>query len=174
MVLACHANSLCDEIGKLARWRSLPARERCMPYIVHTFDQSCIDVRKLSFLLTGPKPDLVMDIHTVDMCYRSACGSLQARNKMLEDFRASMDVIQHDPATGYTAGIADLPTLTLLRQATDSSFQCLDDAFTRTVRVMGAIVETGKLMFPDAKFPQIEFPPLPNTPEPSNEPKNEG
>ena len=174
MVLACHANSLFDEIGKLARFRPLPDREKRMPYIVHTFDQCSIDVRKLSFLLRGPSPGLVLDIHTVDMCYRSACAALEARNKMLEDFRSSTEVIHHNSATGLTGGIVDLPTLTLLRQATDACFECLDDAFASTINVMIEIVRTGKLMFPDAKFPQIEFPPLPHTPEPSHEPMNRG
>lgn len=165
LVLMCHANSLYDEIRKFAPYRNFPDRERRIPYIEHTFDESRIDVRKLSFLLKGPVPDLALTIHTVDMCYRSACGVLKLRNKLIDDLRASMDVIDHDPATGKTGGIADLTVLTLLRQATDSAFNCLDSAFSDTMHTLDLIVTTAKVMFPEAGFKSLEFPPLPNEKE---------
>lgn len=174
LTLVCHANSLYDELLKFAPYRHLPDRERKMPMIVHTFDESRIDVRKLSFLLNSPMPDLVLDIHTVDMCYRSACGALQIRNKMLEDLRASMDVMHHDPNTGLTGGIADLTTATLVRHSTDAAFNCLDDAFTRTVRTIDSIVSAAKRLFPDSSFRVIDFPALPNQKEANHESTKKG
>lgn len=157
MILMCHVNSLLDESKKIAPLRQLPDRERRMPEMVHTFDEVAIDIRKLSFLLDESDPNLIMEIHLAEQCYRSACKALQVRNDKLKAFQSSIDIQHFDLDTGASSGIASLPYLKLLRDATNAVFDCVDDALARQIEAMRKLRDHAKRLFPKHTFPIFEI-----------------
>lgn len=153
MILMCHINSLLDEKRKIEPIRKMPDRERMMPEIVHTFDQVSIDIRKLSFLLDGSDPNLVMDVYLAEQCYRNTCNAFNVRNEKLKAFQAGIEIQHFDLNTGASGGVGNLPDLKLLRDATDAVFDCLDDALDRHLIAMKKLKDHAKKLFPKDNFP---------------------
>ena len=162
LVLMCHANSLYDFLSWHESYRDDPARERHIPLRHYTFDEVSLDPRKLSFLADGPMPDLVLQTYVADRAYLSACRSLEVRNQVFQHYFASMDVHEFDLDTGAARGIDHLPTRKLLKDATDSMFNSLDDAFAQNMKMIRELRDVSRRLFKESPLYLIEFQTLPS------------
>jgi len=100
---------------------------------------------------------LVMDIYLAEQCYRNSCKALQVRNEKLKAFQSTIDIKHFDLDTGASGGIAHLPDLKLLRDATNAVFDCLDDALARQIGAMRKLRNHAKRIFPKDTFPIYEL-----------------
>jgi hypothetical protein len=136
----------------LDKFRSDPERAMKMWRFYQAASTLEIDFKSLAFLLDGEHAGFVAELHVVDRCYKTAMDALEVRNKEYERLRDHSEVVGGSLATGQFELRADIRDIKMLRDATDSLFESVDDAERKCSQAIKDLKTVGKKVFPKRKF----------------------
>lgn len=153
MILICNVNSLAGlKRDFLDHYRDMPDRERQMALFYQMMNTDAVDVGSLSFFLDGSDPNLLLDLHLASKSYMNAADAIRIRNIEFERFAATADIHEFDLETGKLGGMVSLPRLKILKDATDSVFDCVDKALAKNERAVESLRQAAKPHFPKRKL----------------------
>lgn len=168
MLLICNVNSLAGlKRDFLDRYRDLPNRERQMALFYQMMNTETVDVGSLSFFLDGSDPNLLLEVHLASKSYMNAADAIRLRNVEFERFTATADIQEFDPETGKIEGMVSLPRLKVLKDATDSVFDCVDRALDKNQQAVESLRSAGRSRF-GKKRKLLRFNPSNDTPPDGN------
>jgi hypothetical protein len=170
MILCLQGNSLESLRLAYAPFRSLQNRERKIPCISHAFVQLAIDPKKLSFVMDGPEPDLLMRLFVADQSYFNATRMLTLRDELMTKLMTSSKVHDDHDQSGVFTIDPDRVLLKSVETATDAVFESLDHAISENSRMLVELRKHALGLYPDRSFPRFEL----NPPEANNEINKKG
>lgn len=153
MTLICNVNSLAGlKRDFLDPYRDMTDRERQMAFFYQIMNTDTVDVGSLSFFLDGSDANLLLDLHLASKSYMNAADALRIRNIEFERFAASADIEKFDLETGKLGGMVSLLRLKILKDATDSVFDCVDKALAKNERAVESLRQAAKPRFQNRKL----------------------
>ena len=140
-----------------APFRELPNRERKIPCISHAFVEISIDPKKLSFVLDGPEPNLLMQLFVADQSYFNTTRMLTLRDEMMTKLMTSSKVHDDHDQSGLFTIDPDRVLLKGVETATDSVFESLDHAISQNHLMLADLRKYALCIYPGRPFPRFEL-----------------